>query len=262
MGQEEFRDVQASEGLGGGGFDARQVRKVAFAGGAYLDGSAPWGSASGQARSVHRFARQALDGQIALDFRRSNAGALPPSAGAAQSRPMDTVELKEAVEAEYPAIVALTNWAFRGQGAQASWNVEEHLLGDRVTEALLRQDLAAAPGGRLLIWRDAAGEHLGHVRLDPLDEGVWYLAMLTVRPDRQDRKLGRRLLAACEDYVRAHGGRRVRMTVVNKRESLIAWYQRRGYALTGETEPFPYGDDRFGVPTADDLCFVVLEREI
>jgi hypothetical protein len=52
----------------------------------------------------------------------------------------------------------------------------------------------------------------------------------------------------------------MRMRVINVRDTLIAWYERRGYALTGETEPFPYGDDRFGRPLRDDLCFVVLER--
>jgi hypothetical protein len=52
------------------------------------------------------------------------------------------------------------------------------------------------------------------------------------------------------------------MTVVNVRKTLIAWYERRGYALTGETKPFPYGDERFGRPLRDDLHFVVLEKDI
>jgi hypothetical protein len=43
---------------------------------------------------------------------------------------------------------------------------------------------------------------------------------------------------------------------------LIAWYVRRGYRLTGETEPFPYGDNRFGTPLRDDLSFVVLQRDL
>ena len=55
------------------------------------------------------------------------------------------------------------------------------------------------------------------------------------------------LLSSAEQWVREHGGRRVRMTVINVREALIAWYLRRGYDRTGETNPFPYGDDRFGV---------------
>jgi hypothetical protein len=52
------------------------------------------------------------------------------------------------------------------------------------------------------------------------------------------------------------------MTVVNLRSALIEWYQRRGYTLTGETKPFPYGDSRFGIPLRDDLQFVVLEKYI
>jgi hypothetical protein len=67
---------------------------------------------------------------------------------------------------------------------------------------------------------------------------------------------------AAEDWVRACGGRAIKMTVVNVRESLIAWYQRRGYRVTGETEPFPYGDLRFGVPRRPDLCFVILRKQL
>jgi predicted N-acetyltransferase YhbS len=170
------------------------------------------------------------------------------------------IELREATEAEYPEVVALTNRAFRHTGAGASWNVEDVLEGDRITDDLLREDVAA-PGSKLLIWREG-GEHIGHVRLEPKTDGVWYLGLLTVRPDRQDQQLGRRLLSASEDYARAQGGTRIRMRVVNARDTLIAWYQRRGYELTGETEPFPYDDERFGRATRDDLTFVVLERAI
>ncbi|HEY0647394.1 GNAT family N-acetyltransferase [Phenylobacterium sp.] len=171
------------------------------------------------------------------------------------------VDLREAAEAEYPDIIAMTNRAFREPAGQADWKVETLVDGRRIEESLLRDDLAE-PGAKLLIWRDAAGEHMGHVRLDEGPDGAWYLAMLTVRPDRQDGGLGRALLAAAEDYARARGGRRMRMTVVHQRPELIAWYERRGYALTGETEPFPYGDDRFGTPTRDDLYFDVLERTL
>jgi hypothetical protein len=52
------------------------------------------------------------------------------------------------------------------------------------------------------------------------------------------------------------------MTVIQVRDTLIAWYERRGYSLTGETKPFPYGDDRFGRPLRNDLHFVVLEKTL
>jgi hypothetical protein len=46
----------------------------------------------------------------------------------------------------------------------------------------------------------------------------------------------------------------------NVRDALIGWYLRRGHRKTGETEPFPYGDDRFGAPLRDDLSFLLLEK--
>ena len=172
------------------------------------------------------------------------------------------VDLRAAAEADYPAIIALTNRAFRQTGGGASWNVEDVIEGDRITDELLREDLAKAPESHLLIWRDSDGEALGHVRLAPEQDGTWYLALLTVRPDRQDQQLGRQLLAASEDFARERGATRIRMTVVNTRETLLAWYLRRGYELTGATDPFPYHDERIGRPTRPDLCFVVLERAI
>ncbi len=170
------------------------------------------------------------------------------------------IDLKSATDGDLAEIVELTNWAYRGTGPKSSWTVESYLHGQRTTAEALRADIAANPDAHLLTWRDAAGELQGHVWLEPMKGGVWYLGLLSVRPDRQDQKLGRTLLMAAEDFARAHGAHRVQMTVINVRDTLIAWYQRRGYALTGEVRPFPYGDDRFGTPQRDDLSFVVLER--
>ena len=52
----------------------------------------------------------------------------------------------------------------------------------------------------------------------------------------------------------------IEMTVISIRPELVAWYLRRGYSATGERRPFPYGDDRFGLPLRDDLEFLVLEK--
>jgi hypothetical protein len=54
----------------------------------------------------------------------------------------------------------------------------------------------------------------------------------------------------------------MRMTVIRQRTELIAWYERLGYAATGEIVPFPYGDHRFGLPRRDDLEFIVLARTL
>jgi GNAT superfamily N-acetyltransferase len=171
--------------------------------------------------------------------------------------------LNPAAEAEYAAIIDLVNLAVRGTGPSASWNIENFIEGQRLSESLLREDLTAKPEAHLLTYRDEPdGPLLGTVLLDPKNDGVWYLGLLTVRPDLQNRQLGRTLLAAAEDFAKERGARQIQMTVVNIRSTLITWYERRGYTLTSETRPFPYGDERFGRPLRDDLHFVVLEKNI
>lgn len=165
---------------------------------------------------------------------------------------------------DVPAMVRLMNRAYRGDGPDAGWTTEAaYLRGDRITDDLLRADLAAKPNAVFLKWVDApADTPKGCVWLEPLGDNTWYLGSLSIDPSAQNSGLGRVMLAAAEDWVRERGARTVRMTVVNVRDTLIAWYKRRGYVETGETEPFPYHDNRFGTPMRDDLCFVVLAKHL
>jgi DNA-binding MarR family transcriptional regulator/predicted N-acetyltransferase YhbS len=173
---------------------------------------------------------------------------------------MAPVTLQAAQDADVPAIVQLLNQAYRSTGSDASWAVETpYIDGDRTSENLLREEIAANPDATMLVWKLWNGV-LGCVWLEPRTDGEWYLGSLAISLWLQNAKAGRRLLAASEDWVRAQGGRSIRMSVTNVRDALIAWYQRRGYRLTGETEPFPYGDDRFGTPKRPDLHFVVLKK--
>jgi len=174
------------------------------------------------------------------------------------------MHLEPAKEEDFPAIIDLINVAFRATGPTASWNIEAGIIeGQRMNDSLLREDLATSPEAHLLVTRDPVdGSVLGTVWLDPKKDGVWYLGLLTVRPALQKQQRGRALLAAAEEFAKQRGAGRIRMTVVHVRDPLIAWYQRRGYALTGETKPFPYHDKRFGHPLRDDLYFVVLEKTL
>jgi ribosomal protein S18 acetylase RimI-like enzyme len=164
-------------------------------------------------------------------------------------------------DGELEELAELVNTSYRGEGG---WTNEiGHVQGERTTPKALRDDLAAEPRAHLLVWREApSGPIEGCVWLAPCDRGQWYLGMLTVHPRRQDRGLGRTLLAAAEAYAESRGATGIRMTVVNVRDTLIAWYQRRGYRLTGETQSFPYEDAKFGTPKRDDLYFVVLEKPL
>jgi ribosomal protein S18 acetylase RimI-like enzyme len=172
--------------------------------------------------------------------------------------------LEHATDGDYPEIISLVNAAYRGVDDKVrSWNLETGILeGTRTDESLLREE-ASAPGANLLIHRDPEDRSiLGTVLLAPADHGAWYLGMLTVRPAMQDKHLGRALLSAAEEFAKSHGAQSIRMGVLNVRDTLIAWYERRGYARNGESEPFPYGDTRFGRPLRDDLEFVILEKRL
>lgn len=152
----------------------------------------------------------------------------------------------------------------RAYRADEGWtNEASYVGGQRTSVADLRIDLAASPDAVLLTLRDDADAPLlGVVWLEPAGGDAWYLGMLTVRPDLQDRKLGRRLLEDAEAFAIRRGAHRIRMTVIAIRDTLIAWYERRGYRATGEREPFPYEDQRFGLPNRADLDFIVLEKRV
>jgi ribosomal protein S18 acetylase RimI-like enzyme len=160
-------------------------------------------------------------------------------------------------------VAALVNGAYRGSDGDRGWTHEaDYIDGKRTSVEDLRADLAR-PGATLLLARDdPEAPPTGCVWLEPAGDGAWYLGMLTVQPRLQAQGEGRRLLAAAEQYAAARGARRIRMTVVSIRDTLIAWYQRRGYELTGEREPFPYDDQRFGAPRVAGLEFVTLEKRL
>jgi ribosomal protein S18 acetylase RimI-like enzyme len=86
--------------------------------------------------------------------------------------------------------------------------------------------------------------------------------MLAVDPASQSGGTGRAMLEGAERFAAGRGTRTAKMTVIQQREALIAWYERRGYSRTGEVEAFPYGDDSVGTPLRDDLQFVVLKKAL
>ncbi len=169
--------------------------------------------------------------------------------------------LRRATDAELPEVVDLVNKAFRGS---EGWAVEFRVVeGPRITLEGLRADIAAKPDALQLVWRDEVdGGLVGSVWMEPLGEGVWYLGLLCVSPQAQTKQLGRALLAASEEAAKKHGATRMRISVMNVRDTLMQWYERRGYVQTGEMKPFPYGDESVGKPMRDDLSFFILEKEL
>jgi len=84
--------------------------------------------------------------------------------------------------------------------------------------------------------------------------------MLSVFPWIQAKGIGKQLMAAAEVHAKAEKCNSVFMKVISVRYELIEWYERKGYARTGNTEPFPT-DKKFGIPTRG-LEFIILEKRI
>ena len=163
---------------------------------------------------------------------------------------------------DVPALHRLVESAYRGDSAKAGWTHEADLLGgQRTDEAELLDILADA--GRVILLAEVDGVLTGCVQVADQGRGLAYLGLLTVDPTRQAGGLGRLLIDAAEaEAVARFGATRMEMTVIRQRAELIAWYERRGYRRTGDYSPFPYGDERFGLPRRDDLRFEVLEQPL
>jgi len=163
--------------------------------------------------------------------------------------------------ADVGAIVSLVESAYRGEASRVGWTTEADLLDGQRTDIDSILKLVAAPDDRLLLAEcDAAIVASCHLRREG---DAAYFGMFAVAPGLQSGGIGRAVLAEAERRAHAEfGGREMRMTVIDCREELIAWYERRGYARTGEHSPFPYGDDRFGLPRRSDLRFETLRKQL
>ena len=173
---------------------------------------------------------------------------------------------RRAVRTDVDAIVALTESAYRGNASRTGWTTEADLLDGQRTDAREVAELIEKPDARLLL-----AEHDGRLLaccvveklLSGEHAGDAYFGMFSVRPEAQGNGTGRALLAEGERVARDEWlARAIRMSVIDVRDELIAWYERRGYRRTGEYKPFPYGDPRFGIPKRDDLRFEWLVKEL
>ena len=149
------------------------------------------------------------------------------------------------------------NSAYRGEYSKQGWTTEADLLGGQRTDSEKLIEMMGESDALIRLLRDAE-QILGCVYLKHTEDSV-YLGMLTVEPCLQGKGLGAKLLAEAERYAKEVGAKKIRMTVIEQRAELIAYYQRKGYSLTGHREPFPMNDPRFGLPKTE-LMFLEMAK--
>jgi ribosomal protein S18 acetylase RimI-like enzyme len=174
---------------------------------------------------------------------------------------MNAIVFRDAVEADIADLVPLVTSAYRGDASRVGWTTEADLLdGNRIDPEVLRGDIARPDSRVLLAERDGILLGCAHVSIE---DGAGYFGMFSIRPDLQGMGLGKLLLAEAERLAREEWKLpAMRMTVIDVRDELIAFYERRGYRRTGTKKPFPATDPRFGIPKRDDLRFEVLEKNL
>jgi ribosomal protein S18 acetylase RimI-like enzyme len=174
-----------------------------------------------------------------------------------------SIVVRLATPDDVPEVVALVESAYRGDASRAGWTTEADLLDGQRTDAAAVREIVDDPDSRLLLTEEADGTLLACCHIQRRPKQTAYFGSFAVRPGRQGGGTGRMLLDEAERRAVAEwGAAEMEMTVIAQRADLIAWYERRGYARTGETRPFPYGDERFGRPRRPDLVFVVLRKEL
>ncbi|MFF8797170.1 GNAT family N-acetyltransferase [Streptomyces globisporus] len=168
---------------------------------------------------------------------------------------------RDATEADVPALVALIESAYRGDSSRTDWTTEADILQGQRTDEQGVRDVIGAPASRLLAV-ERGGELVACCQLEHRGDAA-YFGMFAVRPGLQGGGLGKLIIAEAERAAKESWGvGEMHMTVIPVRDDLIAWYERRGYRRTGALTPFPYGDERFGIPQRDDLAFELLVKTI
>jgi GNAT superfamily N-acetyltransferase len=177
------------------------------------------------------------------------------------------VSFRPATLADMAAIQRLVTAAYRGDASRQGWTTEADLLdGQRVVEASLAE-IIDKPGSLVILAFEGRAGAMNRApkaccHIEKQGDAC-YFGMFAVDPTLQGGGVGKRVLAEAERVARDDFGcKEMQMTVISIRDELIAWYERRGYRRSGIYKPFPYGDERFGIPKRDDLRFELLVKAL
>lgn len=179
----------------------------------------------------------------------------------------DSVQLRQAIPDDVPSLVALMDRCYRGTDG---WTNEGHLIGGIRTTPDEMQKLIADDNIYLFVFENPTqvGELLGCISIDFTEQNgkpSAYIGTFAVVPELQGKGVGNVMLSAVESFAQRHakakGITHLSMSILSHRPELLAYYQRRGYVLTGEKLPFPV-DGNNGEPKRDDLWLESLQKPI
>lgn len=164
----------------------------------------------------------------------------------------------EATTNDIQKIVDLVNTAYRSKEIQGWTSESDLVLGDRINSQQVQQLICQ--DAKLFLLFDAA-ELIGCVHLH-IQQQSCYIGMLTTHPKTQNRGLGKQILEFAESFSKHQFATQTfKMSVLSNRPELIAFYQRRGYQLTGYSEPYPINAN-VGIPLDQNIAILHLEKRV
>lgn len=147
------------------------------------------------------------------------------------------LELRVACEADAKEIVALVNRAYRPSPQDAGWTHEANLVAGNRTTTEQVLSLFHEQSTILLLCLGPEIVACVHVKGG---QSCAYIGMLATNPTMQAQGLGKQMLFHAGAYATEHFEASVlKMSVLSSRPELLAFYERRGYVLTGEVEEYP-----------------------
>lgn len=169
-----------------------------------------------------------------------------------------TFDFRIATPTDAPDIATLVNRAYRPAPHEAGWTHEASLVaGDRTTRD---QVLALFDGPSTLLVLCHGSSIVACVQVQACGSSA-YIGMLATDPALQAQGLGKQMLARAESYATVElGATQLRMSVLSTRSELLAFYERRGYMLTGEVEQYPLSAG-VGVPLVDGMVVLSLAKK-
>ena len=154
-----------------------------------------------------------------------------------------SLNIKNAKIDDVAQLVELINLAYRDQ-SDRSWTTEKAFVdGTRITKEQLNIELNQS-NFELLVGENEQGSLVGCIGLSLNDDYI-EIGTFAIDPTIQNLGYGREMLNYVENYITQNYSsvRRLIMYVLDVRTELMAYYQRRGYQITGRTESYPIDAD-------------------
>ncbi|WP_169392068.1 MULTISPECIES: GNAT family N-acetyltransferase [Psychrobacter] len=191
-----------------------------------------------------------------------------------------SVFLRQAMASDIPALESLLNRCYR---QNEGWTNESALIGGIRTTQKELERVISDPNHYLFAFpktengtRDGeeTGEILGCINVE-MGNNDAHIGMFAVNPELQGNGVGNTMLEAAETFAERHLNHQksknnaqnepspmvIKLLVLTGRPQLQAYYERRGYVATGNTEAFPE-DGNNGTPKKEGLYFLELAKII